>query len=118
MVTYLNLADEATSGLNLTTVYNISGGNKTWSKEISTESISLSINADSLTGTLDATVGVYQSNTNVFADAVLVGTAETLNTTPYNAVVNIDIWNARYVFVVLTVNNCTGGTLLLPLTIK
>lgn len=118
MVTYLNIADESASGLNLSATYDVSSGDKTWSREISTESISLSINADSLTGTLDATVKVYKSNTNTFADAVQEGSTITLSTAAYNEIIDLDIWNARYIFVELKVNSCTGGTLLLPITIK
>jgi hypothetical protein len=117
-MTILNLADESTGGMNLSTTYDLAGGDKDFIIEISTGSIALDIEALSLTGTLDATVKLYESQTTNFTSNDQLGSTFTLNTATYSNGWKEDIFNSRYMKVEITVNNCTGGTINLPLTLK
>ena len=98
--------------------YDVSSGNAVFSCKLTTKAISFTISATGLTGTLDATAQIYGANTNDIDKAVQVGTTITLSTAIYNELIVKDIWNSAYLFVKLTVNNCTGGSLEIPLTLK
>ena len=116
-MTILNIAN-STNFADLTATYNLADGDNIFSCEISTKSVAIAVNAKSLKGVLNATITIYGSNTNIFADAVKIGATITLSATPYNSLIVKNVWNSRYLFAELTVNGCTGGTLLIPITLK
>ncbi|MCP4665182.1 MAG: hypothetical protein GY849_02355 [Deltaproteobacteria bacterium] len=115
MFDQINLVDKSQ---NLETVYAIIGGDKTFSAKISTKSISLSVLASSLTGTLDATVKIYGANTDNIDEAVQVGSTITLSTATYVELIETDNWKSAYMFIKLEKNNCMSGNLKLPITFK
>ena len=115
MFEQINLIDKSQ---DLTSYYALIAGDETFSAKISTKSVSLSVLASSLTGTLDATVKIYGANTDNINEATQLGSTITLSTSEYVELIETDNWKSAYMFVVLVVNNCTSGSLKLPITFK
>lgn len=106
------------NGRVLTQSYDLTGGDKTFSANITTQSLSLSVIARSLTGTLNGTIKLYGSNVDDLTKAVQIGSTIDLTSASITDLIDDDVWNPAYIFVELKVVGITGGTLELPCTLK
>ena len=102
-------------------IYDISQGDKVFKVSVSQfSSISLSIFAENLTGTLDASLHYYKSDFDDFSKAIPFDTAndKILSSNPTKFGYGEDNFNPRYLFIELKQNNCTGGDLMIAFTNK